>query len=123
VGITPVGTETHFTYDNQIGSIGPSGLLFDNGGLVFKGLREASNGFFPDQFGFVNIYTDVNALGQNLGYYVDTWIPTYAAGDFVAPVDFTLTLESNIPAVPETPISALLLAGVGYLTFRRQRQV
>jgi MYXO-CTERM domain-containing protein len=122
VGITPVGTESHFTYDNLLGSIGPSGLLFDNGGLVFKGLREASNGFFNDVFGYVNIYSGTDALGNNLGYRVDTWLPDYAAGDFDAPVDFSIRLVS-VPAVSEAPVWFMLLASLGYIALRRQRRL
>lgn len=122
VGVSPVNTVSHFTYDNLLGDIGTGSLLFDNGGLVFQGLREASNGFFDDQFAWVNIYTGTDALGNNLGYRVDTWLPDYAAGDFDAPVDFTISLV-NAGVVPEAPVWIMLLMSLGFIAQRRQHRV
>lgn len=112
----------HFSYDNLIGW---NGVVFSNGGVLFNGLQEKSNGFFDDQIDYVNLYTDFIPDGHGSGSYgvfADVWLPTYAAGDFVVPVDFSYHLiDGGIPAVPEPP--AAVMAALGLLALAVKRKI
>lgn len=117
IGVTASGAVSHLTYDNLVG--GPS-LLFSNAGLVLTGLREKSNGFFSDQLGYINLYSDMTPSG-NPGYYVDSYLPDYGSGDFIAPVSLQVSLigSTNAPAVPETSTLIMLCAGLLFVAAKR----
>lgn len=117
VGVQPLGSLDHFTFDNLY-SAG-----FDNAGLVFAGLRVPASAFFPAEIGYVNLYSDT--VSGVFGYYVDEYFPPdfgLPGFDNVAAVDLSVSLLSSAPAVPEPSEWAMYGAGlvaVGMM-FRRK---
>lgn len=96
LGAAPTGTVPHFIYDNLFSPR----AYFTTAGIVLIGRRLPATKLYPDQIGYVNLYSA--SVAGNVRYYVLEWFPDQNGPGYelLAPVDVTVWLISETVSPP-----------------------